>query len=63
VFDYYEWQKTGDIGGNKQFNKLAEVIRVKRSKWCPYEWLADVKFDGNRISRGHFQSMMKHDFK
>ena len=60
VFDCDTWQKTGDVDNNEKYYIKAKVIRVRKSKKYPYEWLADVKFEDCRISRGHFQSGIRH---
>ena len=60
VFDCNTWLKSGDIGNNEKYYIEAKVIRVRKSKEYPYEWLADVKFNDGHISRGHFQSGMRH---
>lgn len=60
VFDCNTWLKSGDVGNNEKYYIEAKVIRVRKSKEYPYEWLADVKFNDGHISRGHFQSGMRH---
>jgi len=61
VFDGDEWLEKGDIGDNSCFYKPATIVKVRKDREHPHEWLADVIFDynKNRISHGHFQSGIK----
>jgi hypothetical protein len=60
VFDGNSWLHSGDVGNNEKYMLPAKVIKIRKSREYPYEWLADVKFDDGRISKGHFQSGMRH---
>jgi hypothetical protein len=57
VFDGDEWIETGDIDDNSCFYKPAIIVKVRKNKEYPHEWLADVIFDERpgKVSHGHFQ--------
>ena len=60
VFDGDSWLHSGDVGNNEKYMLPAKVLKIRKSREYPYEWLADVKFNDGRISNGHFQSGMRH---
>ena len=62
AFDSDKWIKTGDIGNNDIFFKPAEIINV-RLGGNPLEWLADIKFEDGRESKGHFQKTLIENCK
>lgn len=56
VFNDIEWSKTGDLPeGNDKYFQKAKILNLRFEK----EWLADVEFEGGRISKGHFVSGIK----
>ena len=57
AFDSMSWMKTGDIDNNEIFFKPAEIINVKQRS-STLEWLADIRFEDGRESKGHFQRIL-----
>ena len=62
AFDSNTWIKTGDIDNNDIFFKSAEVIKVRQTS-DTLEWLADIKFEDGRESKGHFQRTLTQNNK
>jgi hypothetical protein len=57
VFDSREWEKTGDIGDNRQFYKPATIRALYQ--YDGFE-LADVQFRHREaLSKGHFTNGFK----
>lgn len=60
VFDNVEWEKTGDVGDNSKFYRLALVGPSYYDHRDNIE-LADVLFLHNlRLSKGHFVASMRN---